>query len=122
MPDDFIEVPYSEDGVDAKAAFYYLDSQGKRVPCREHKLFQRVLTAKKQLNLTIEMWSEDVVSCLIRLEEIKKWCEDDKFPDWVYESAVRQTKKRALRELGFIPTFITNQTECKSPNQISAKT
>lgn len=87
---------YSENGVDAKKAFWAFDSRGVILPCREPKLFQELLICKKAINLQINMWAEGQEDCLIPISELLESFVGE-VPEWV-ELAIRNQIEKVLRK------------------------
>ena len=75
------------------------------MPTREWKLVKRVQEGKMSINLQIKMWSEDLGSNLILMpNELWTYCKD--YPRWVFNATMEQAKKKLMKEVGFIPTFM----------------
>jgi len=94
----------STTGVTAREAFVAYDTYGKVLPCSEPQLLQAVLNAKEQLNLTIKLWVEDCIACLLSPDEVKTYCTE--LPKWVLKAFTNQLHKQALKQIGFIPTLL----------------
>ena len=82
---------------------------GILVPTREWELVKRVQEGKMSINLQIKMWSEMMwerqLGCpLLFPNELREYCKG--MPDWVYKSTIEQTKKRVMKDMGFIPTWL----------------
>ncbi len=79
------------------------------VPTREWDLVKRVQEGKMSVNLQIKLWSEGMwdkqLQCpLFFPNEIYDYCRE--YPKWVYKSVIEQTKKRVMKDIGFIPTWL----------------
>jgi hypothetical protein len=89
-------------GEDGKYSFLCLEN-GCLVPTREWDLVKRVQEGKMSVNLQMKMWAEDV-GFLLMPKELLTYC--DGYPEWVFKGTMEQAKKRILKEMGFIPTFM----------------
>jgi len=49
---------YNKDGIDAKEAFFQLDTYGKIQECSEPELLKEILRCKKAVNWQIKEWVE----------------------------------------------------------------
>lgn len=105
---DFIEhaykTPLDIEGVTALEAWAKITTYGEYVACSEPALLDSVRSGKVLINLTIEMWSEDLVGGLMTRECLEEVTRDA--PKWVYNAAIKQSHKLALSEIGFIPTYL----------------
>jgi hypothetical protein len=96
------KTPHRSGGVSAVEAWGQITSHGKTVDCKEPEALDRARSGKKTINLTIEMWAEDLIGCLLTLDCVRTMTHDA--PAWVYKAAVRQSHKLALDSIGFIPS------------------
>lgn len=90
---------FSIDGVDAKEAFYNIDTYGKFPNCQEPVLAAFLLTAKKGLNLQIKQWALGMAEFTLIPFELKKWLEEYETPPWVYKSVINQARKMCKVEI-----------------------
>lgn len=97
------ELPsYDVKGEDGKFSFLCLEN-GYKIPTCEWDLVKRVQEGKMSVNLQIKLWSEDV-GILLMPTELLTYCQG--YPEWVFKSVMEQTKKRYMKTIGFIPTFL----------------
>jgi hypothetical protein len=89
-------------GEDGKYSFLCLEN-GCLVPTKEWELVKRVQEGKMSVNLQIKLWSEDV-GYLLMPEELLIYCKG--YPEWVFHSTMEQSKRRILKDVGFIPSFM----------------
>jgi hypothetical protein len=94
--------PYDSNGVDAKYCILCLEN-GEKVPTCDLETVRRVAEGKMSVNLQIKLWAADV-GILLMPNELKEYCRG--MPEWVYTATLEQAKKRILKEVGFIPTFL----------------
>jgi len=76
---------------------------GYFVPTREWELVKSVQEGKMSVNLQIKLWSEDI-GILLMPDELFVYCKD--YPKWVYKSTIEQSKRRFIKDVGYIPSFI----------------
>lgn len=101
-PDEFMDgeawgIPYFQNGLNAKLCFYYLDSEGKRLPCSEPELLNQLLTCKASINLQIKMWAEGRAEYSLSLSELKEYMDEYKCPEWVLK-AIENQKTKLLKQ------------------------
>ena len=89
-------------GEDGQFSFVCLEN-GIKMPTREWELVKRVQEGKMSINLQMKMWAEDV-GYLLMPNELWSYCKD--YPLWVFRGTMEQSKKRIMKEVGFIPTFM----------------
>lgn len=89
-------------GEEGKYSFLCLEN-GRLVPTKEWELVKRVQEGKMSVNLQMKMWSEDL-GVLLMPKELWTYCEG--YPEWVFRGTIEQGKRRILKEVGFIPTFM----------------
>lgn len=77
---------------------------GLFVPTKEFELVKRVQEGKMSVNLQIKLWSEDIGILLMPIE-LREYCKG--MPTWVYISTINQSKKRFLKDVGFVPSFVS---------------
>lgn len=94
--------PSDPNGECGKYSFLCLEN-GYMLPTNEIELVRRAQNGKMSVNLQIKLWSEDV-GMLLMPNELKNYCKD--MPKWVYEAVIKQTEKRYMNEIGFIPSFL----------------
>lgn len=85
---------YGVEGLDPKTCYYLYDTYGRDVlgmfTCSDPVTVQRVLWGKQLVNLTVDMWSEDINSGLLfksELTETLSTC-----PKWVEKNLDQRTK------------------------------
>lgn len=89
-------------GVTAIESFHNFESHGRLLPTREPLLLERYIKGKEWHGVTIKTVAEDfAINRLVFSEEIKS-----NYPKWVAYEIFKQAKKIALKELGFVPTFV----------------
>ena len=97
------EIPtFDPNGEEGKYSFLCLEN-GIFVPTKELELVKRVLEGKMSANLQMKLWAEDV-GVLLMPEELLGYCE--KMPEWVFRGTIEQAKKRIIKDVGFIPTWL----------------
>ena len=79
-----INVEYDVDGVDAKRAFWTLDSQGKLIPTHEAELLHDILITKAAINFHLKMWAEGYDDMFMGVQDYM--AEFDNPPEWVEKS------------------------------------
>ncbi len=87
------DIVYDKDGVDAKRAFFLLDSQGKMTPTKHPTMLRQLIKVKGGTNLHIAMYAEDRASGILPSIEFDEWCDEWKVPKWFIEAVERQTHK-----------------------------
>lgn len=86
---DFV---YNKDGIDAKEAFFQLDTYGKTQECSEPELLREILRCKKAVNWQIKEWVEGFYDmCEPFSYYIKSFINP---PSWVLDSLKRAVWKR----------------------------
>lgn len=73
------------------------------MPTREWDLVKSAQEGKMSVNLQMKMWSEDV-GYLLMPEELWSYCKN--YPLWVFKGTMEQAKKRIMKDIGFIPTYM----------------
>ena len=97
------ELPiYDPNGEDGQFSFLCLEN-GNKVPTKEYELVKRVLEGKMSVNLQIKLWAEDVGFLLMPVE-LRTYCRE--YPEWVFQATMEQAKKRIMKEMGYIPSFM----------------
>ncbi len=86
---DFV---YNKDGVDAKEAFYQLDTYGKASECSEPELLKEILRCKKAVNWQIKEWVEGFYEVYESFSFYMK--SFDNPPDWVLTSLKKAVWRR----------------------------
>lgn len=66
--------PISPSGVSGVRAFHHYESTGEVLPTRCPRSIEALTAGKAMHGMTIKMWAEDWLNCLITPYEIKKWC------------------------------------------------
>lgn len=94
--------PNDPNGEDGMYSFVCLEN-GIKMPTREWNLVKRVQEGKMSVNLQMKLWSQDV-GYLLMPNELWTYCKN--YPLWVFQGTMEQSKKRILKEVGFIPTFM----------------
>jgi hypothetical protein len=108
------EVPYAEDGVDAKRAFFLYDSNGKLVPCKEPDLFKSLMITKKGINFHLKLWAEGYSDMLMGVHEYIEDFTDP--PDWVEESFRKLLYKEFTKSKTYLDWKEERTTLDKSPH------
>jgi hypothetical protein len=97
------EIPiYSETGEEGKYSFLCLEN-GYFIPTKEYDLVKRVQEGKMSINLQMKLWSEDIGLILMPVE-LKEYCKG--MPEWVFKGTIEQAKKRIIKEVGYVPSFM----------------
>jgi hypothetical protein len=97
------EIPkYDLNGEEGKYSFLCLEN-GVFVPTKELELVKRVQEGKMSVNLQMKLWAEDV-GILLMPNELESYCVG--MPKWVFKGTIEQAKKRVIREVGFVPTWL----------------
>jgi hypothetical protein len=97
------EIPtYDPNGEDPKYSFLCLEN-GIFLPTNDLETVRRVVSGKMSINLQMKLWAEDV-GYLLMPNELREYCHG--MPEWVFRGTMEQTKKRILKEMGYVPTFI----------------
>jgi RNAse (barnase) inhibitor barstar len=98
---------YSDLGVTAKEAFYFLDTNGRYSKCNNLDELYEVLTCKISINLHIKMWAEEyleyrksnlpeeIAYSNLFLDDIMT---EFQFPVWVEHAIVKQAEKLFSKE------------------------
>lgn len=98
------EIPtYDPNGEEGKYSFVCLEN-GLFIPTKELELVRRAMEGKMSVNLQIKLWAEDV-GILLMPNELFGYCRG--YPDWVFKAVMEQSQKRVMKEIGFIPSFMT---------------
>jgi len=100
---DYLLPKYDPNGEDGKYTFVCMEN-GLFVPTKEFELVKRVQEGKMSVNLQIKLWSEDIGILLMPIE-LREYCKG--MPTWVYISTINQSKKRFLKDVGFVPSFVS---------------
>jgi hypothetical protein len=95
--------PYDPNGEDAKYSFLCLEN-GYKVLTKDIEILRKVLNGKMSVNLQIKLWAEDI-GVLLMPDELYSYCKD--YPLWAFNATMEQAKQRIVKELGFVPTFMT---------------
>ena len=96
---DVVYKNFAPDGLDAKEAFYQVDTFGNYPPCREPVLAAWLLTAKKGVNLQIKQWAEGMAELTLMPFELQEWLEELQAPDWIFKSVLNQCSKIIKRRI-----------------------
>lgn len=94
--------PYDPNGEDGKFSFVCLEN-GYKIPTREYEVVKRVQEGKMSVNLQMKLWAEDV-GFLLMPDELYEYCRG--LPCWVFTGTMEQAKKRIMKEVGYVPTFM----------------
>ena len=94
--------PNDINGEEGKFSFLCLEN-GIYTPTYEWDLVKRVQEGKMSINLQMKMWSEDI-GILLMPNELYEYCKG--YPEWVFKGTIEQAKRRIMKEIGFIPTFM----------------
>lgn len=85
---------YDKDGLDPKTCFYLYDTYGRKVLslvyCSDPITTQRVIWGKQLLNMTIDMWCEDMKQGLVHPRELDEPVSE--MPKWVPKNIYSRTK------------------------------
>mgnify|MGYP006928751783 FL=1 len=86
--------------------YVYYDSHGKELPCNDILKLRQVQHGKEMVNLQIQMWVDTTFEIPITLmpDEVREYCKDR--PAWMFDSYLRQLKKRFIQRDGFAPSFV----------------
>ena len=76
---------------------------GISVPTKEPEMVRKAIEGKMSVNLQIKLWSEDI-GILLMPEELLEYCKE--YPKWVFDAVLEQSRKRYMKEVGFVPTFL----------------
>jgi len=87
--------------------FVLWDTHGIYADYKNLKLCWRLIQAKEQLNLTIDLWIEDLLGGqpVQGAYEIWEWCQD--MPSWVWKSFVNSFRNRSKGI--YVPTYYDPQ-------------
>lgn len=97
------EIPtYDPNGECGKYSFLCLEN-GIFVPTQELDILRRVMNGKMSINLQMKLWSEDV-GLFLMPKELSEYCQG--YPEWVFRGTLEQSKRRYMKEIGFVPSFI----------------
>jgi hypothetical protein len=87
-----VELPaFAKEGVDAKTAFWQLDSLGRCDPTRHPLHLQRILRTKASLNFQIRQWCEGRIEGCLPMCEFKPYLQKIQAPMWVLEAVIQQS-------------------------------
>jgi hypothetical protein len=92
-----------------------MDSHGERsgpYPCQDYDILDKVQRGKGNVNLQIETWVDGVIDSTTHPEEVLEWIKD--YPEWVTTSFIRQLHKKAVKVIGFVPTFMNLPSSLES--------
>lgn len=95
------EIPMDADGWSAAECFHVWETFGKTLPCREPVLLTRALNGKEWHGLNVTHLAEDYVGRLLFAAEIKS-----NYPEWVQRDILGRAAQIAMRDIGFVPTFV----------------
>lgn len=99
--------PFSEDGNSAEECFFWRETNGLTVSCREPDLIHRAVNGKAWHGVTVKMLAEDfAIHRLITSAEIKQ-----SYPLWVAAEIFKQAGKVSMEQIGFIPKFVMNRAD-----------
>jgi len=94
-------------GYTPSQCFVYSDSYGDRspLPCTDIIKLRKLQHGKKMVNMQIKMWVETTLEIPLSLmpSEVKEITKE--YPSWVYESYIRQLKKKFEETRGYVPSF-----------------
>jgi hypothetical protein len=88
-----------ENGKTAKETFFYIDSSGKNLPCREPDLLNQLLLCKASVNFMIKQWADGVWQNIWFPSDIQEVMECYHCPEWV-KIAIENQYQKLLREKG----------------------
>jgi len=95
------EIPMDENGFTAAECFHVHETYGKLMPCKEPALLSRALNGKEWHGLTVTNCAQDYVDRLLFSCEIKA-----NYPEWVQRDILGRAAQLALKQIGFVPTFV----------------
>lgn len=98
--------PYDPKGEEGRFSFLCLEN-GYKIPTKEYELVKRVQEGKMSVNLQMKLWAEDV-GILLMPNELYTYCKG--YPEWVFKGTMEQAKRRIIKEVGFVPTFMKYET------------
>lgn len=87
------DVKYDPNGVDAKRAFFLLDSQGKLMPTKHPLLLRQLIKTKGGVNLHIKMYAEDRAKGYLPSIEFDEICKEYSVPLWFIKAVENQALK-----------------------------
>lgn len=97
------EIPkYDPNGEEGKYSFVCLEN-GYKIPTKEHSLVKRAYEGKMSVNLQMKLWAEDI-GILLMPGELYEYCK--RYPEWIFKGTMEQAKRRIVKEIGFIPSFM----------------
>lgn len=94
-------IPLDLNGYSAAECFHVHETYGESLPCREPELLSRALNGKEWHGLTVTQCAEDYVGRLLFAIEIVT-----NYPEWVQRDIFGRAKQIAMKQLGFVPTFV----------------
>ncbi len=83
-------IVFSENGISAKEAFYFWDSQGKIKATNEPKMLHKIIKTKGSINLHIKMYAEDRAKGLLCRSDIEDIAKEFGAPQWFIDAIERQ--------------------------------
>ncbi len=90
------------DGFTAAECFHVHETYGGDIlPCKEPVLLARALNGKEWHGLTVTTCAEDYIGRLLFASELKA-----NYPSWVRKDILGRARQLALRDLGYVPTFV----------------
>jgi hypothetical protein len=102
------KVKYSENGVTAKGCFFFIDSNGKYIDCKETDLLFKILNCKASINFHIKLWAEEIYELIcennllnwkLAIGIISEIQNEYNFPDWVITAICIQAKNKKLANM-----------------------
>ncbi len=86
---------FDKDGLDPKTCFFLYDTYGRKVlslfKCSDPITTQRIIWGKQLVNMTIDMWCEDLQDGLLNRQEIDEPISS--MPEWVTKNVQSRIKK-----------------------------
>lgn len=95
---------YDPEGHSALECWWYKDTHGKTIPCRDPLALGKAVRGKASVNLQVRMWAQDVADhALLGQRELLDYTHG--WPSWVLLAVLNQATSIAVGELGFAPRF-----------------
>lgn len=95
------QIPFDKKGYSAAECFHAHETFGYSLPCREPIEFSRALNGKEQHGITVTNCAEDYVGRILFACELKA-----NYPEWVRKDILGRSRQIAMRDIGYIPTFV----------------
>lgn len=98
-------------GHSALECWFWFDTHGKSLNCREPEQLGKALRSKASWNLQIREWAVDIADgMLLQQPELVDYCHD--LPEWIFVATMKQAAKLSLEggwlccaSQGFAPRF-----------------